>query len=185
MKSYFIAFVVCFLCYYGNTFAQSSADASIDCKKNKKNQFLNIVQEPINFAWNDEYITATELKYQCVKRPFLSGKIAHNLNGIWDESILLAADRVPFLVWKNRRLIKNVAKNFTIITSGIKSKHSFTSTFIVIDENYNDMLAEDSPYREALIQIFTQNIDVKEHNFRDFFEDLKKAFPNRYNGTEN
>jgi len=83
------------------------------------------------------------------------------------------------LVWENIQLFPEEASKFTIVALGEEYWKGIYASVMVFDQNNQDMLAMDSPYRQKIIDYFANAI--KNHKKSDrFIEAYWKTFDPMY-----
>jgi hypothetical protein len=66
--------------------------------------------------------------------------------------------RQSILQWDKIKLLDDVNELFTVFTFGIEDYDTIHSSVLVFDKDGKDCLAEDSPYKEKIIQYFALSI---------------------------
>lgn len=150
----------------------------IHCKDLLQEGFKNIVLEPSFISIKDkDTIRINELKFTCVTAGRYSQIALYDKFGKW-SSLIQTKDEIPLLVWKDVKLFKTQDKKYTVLAHGVQNLYT---SFMVFDENMNDMLSSDSEDRDELIKYFKKLIrknSSKKSNFcKDYNEELRPENP--------
>ncbi|MBS1572337.1 MAG: hypothetical protein JST62_08105 [Bacteroidetes bacterium] len=78
--------------------------------------------------------------------------------------------QIPLMQWDNIKLLEGINESFTVFTFGTESYDTIHSSVLVFDKNGKDCLAEDSPYKEKIIQYFAKEIkNLENKDIKQFF----------------
>lgn len=163
MKNCVFLFILCTISFVG--FSQEDR-----CKKITKNSFSNIIYDKFISVVNKDTIKLNEVKYECVNTAMYTKKIMFDKFGKWHKEIYPNKERHPMLIWENIQLFPNDSTKFTIATNGLESSKTIYASILVFDKDNNDLLAENSVYRDKLVTLFGQFIVQEDPKKEDFYE---------------
>lgn len=129
-----------------------------------------IVDASFESVVNGKTIRINELKFTCAASGRLSQEAMYKEFGKWD-SFVKTEDEFPSLVWGNVKLFKGKDKKYTVVAHGVS--HLYIS-FMVLDEDQNDMLSQDSDERDVLIKYFKKLIRKNPYKRNNFCEDYNE-----------
>ncbi|MCL7754650.1 hypothetical protein [Polaribacter sp. Z022] len=144
-----------------------------DCKYIFKNGFQNITDNNVLLVIKNDTLLLTEIKYECTFHSFYTGGIMYNKYGKWNNT-LSTNNGMAMMIWNDIKLFKNDTTRFNIATKGTENTKTINSSIMVYDNNYNDLLSENSKYREKLIDYFSKRIK-RYRNIDKFYEEYWKT----------
>jgi hypothetical protein len=134
------------------------------------NDFRNITYNDYRGKLNNDTVSVTQMKFNCVFTEFLSKKIMFDEFGKWDEARFKKNQRHPMLVWNNVQLFSDSVTNYVVATyGGGEEDHKIYSSVMVIDENRKDLLAVNSKLRNEITEYFTELIRNNDENKKEFY----------------
>jgi len=140
------------------------------CKTITKNSFSNIIYDKFISVVNKDTIKLNEVKYECVHTAMYTKKIMFDKFGKWHKEIYANKESHPILVWENIQLFPKDSTKFTIATNGLESSTTIYASILIFDKDNNDLLAENSSYRDKLVNLFGQFIVQENPKKEDFYE---------------
>lgn len=179
MKYFFILFLA--------TLAISSCSSgslkninSKRCEKIYHNDFAWVLQDTFKSIVNSDTVFINEIKFECVHSSFYIQKAMYDRFGRWNKSIK-PLQRSTILIWEKVTLFENDTIQFTVAGMGEENYQTIYASVMVFDQNNQDMLAINSPYRERLINYFSKAIRNDNIQKRSFYEVYWKTFdPERW-----
>ncbi|MFD2917996.1 hypothetical protein [Psychroserpens luteus] len=110
-------------------------------------------------TWSYVHIKEADVKLNqvryCTHNPSVVSQLLYEELGHWDGLYVDKEKKSVIIFWKDQK-IEGIDKKFTY---GLTSYHDVLSSVIVYDENDNDMLAQNSEYREILLDNFKKRIN--------------------------
>lgn len=153
-----------------------SPNYSRGCPKLLKNNFIAIGFDSFKIETIKDMPTVNRLKFFCVENHGYTQKLMYDQFGTWTTAYPSKGNNNWLLVWKDIDLLSN-GKKYSIYTSGLDDRNGpLYASVIVLDENKNDMLAEDSTIKELLIEYFSSKIKDLDNS-----TDFAKEFLTRLN----
>lgn len=150
------------------------------CEKIYYNDFAWVLQDTFKSVVNSDTIFFNEIKFECVHSSFYIQKAMFDRFGKWNKSIK-PLQRSTILIWENVTLFENDTIQFTVAGMGEENNKTIFASVMVFNQNNNDMLAVNSPYRERLINYFSDAIRNDKIQKKSFYEAYWKTFdPERW-----
>lgn len=148
--------------------------SKIQCDYTLQEGFKKAIVEPSfeSISGNDT-IRINELKLTCVIAGRKSQIALYDAFGKW-SSFVRTNDEIPLLVWKNIKLFKSKDKKYTVVAHGVQ--YLYTS-FLVFDEQNNDMLSDNSLEKEELVKYFKKLIKKPTSKESNFCVEYNEEFP--------
>ena len=152
-------------------------------KKISKNSFRTILYDKFISVVNKDTIKFNEVKYEGVYSAMYTKKIMFDRFGKWHKEIYPNKERHPMLIWENIKLFANDSTKFTIAANGLESTETIYASILVFDKDNNDLLDENSAYRNKLVTLFgkfiIQESSNKENSKKENFYEVywKKVDP--------
>jgi len=140
------------------------------CKEIIKNGFKTVLYDKFISVVNKDTIKLNEVKYECVYTAMYTKKIMFDKFGKWNKEIYPNKDAHPILIWENIQLFPNDSTKFTIAANGLESSATIYASILAFDKDNNDLLAENSVYRDKLVTLFGQLIVKENPKKEDFYE---------------
>ena len=160
----FISIFVLISCSSGKT-----AMGEKKCDQIFETGFSEIIHTKYSTVVDKDTIDISEIRYQCVYGSMYSTKVMFDKFGKWDAVIYPNNDAHPFMLWKNVSLFED-DKLYNVYTKGLEAKNEIYTSFLVLDENENDLLDENSEEREKLTIYFADLLKNQDVNRREFYE---------------
>lgn len=162
-------------------FAQKQKDTKL-CPDIYKNGFKEIQFDKFDSVVGRDTLSVTEVKYVCTYSVLYTHKVMFDKFGQWHKSVSSENAATPLLIWENIRLFDDSPKNYTVITSGEESWKYIYAGITVLDDSGKDILSEDSPERQKLIDYFKNLIRKNKERNDGFYEIYWTSFnPERWN----
>mgnify|MGYP006282809119 CR=1 FL=1 len=151
-----------------NIFAQTYKPEP--CPYVQKNDYSFISENQLKLKVDKKKLFLTEVKYECAYSAMYTAKVMFDKYGIWDEVLYPRSKKRPVFLWRNVQLFPKDTRRFNIAVNGRESTKTIFASVLVFDNNGADLLAEDSPYKEELVQHFASMINNEDANKREFYE---------------
>lgn len=148
---------------------------SWQCSEIYENNFSAIISDTFVSVTNQDTIRWNEVKFLCVNSAFKTKEIMFDQFGKWHVVIEPHHNKGKTLVWENIQLFPEEASKFTIVALGEEYWKGIYASVLVFDQNNQDMLAMNAPYRQKIIDYFANAIRNSKSNDR-FFEVYWKTF---------
>ncbi len=150
-------------------FSQKKIDKE-RCPTIYKNNFKRIQIETFESIVGKDTLLLTELKYECTYSALDTHKLMFDKFGKWHKSVSHPGETTLSLIWENVQLFPENSKKYTVITSGEESWKYIYSGVTVLDESGKDVLAENSPEQQKLIEYFKKLIRKNKEKNKSFYE---------------
>jgi len=152
-----------------NCFSQEQNDKD-RCPSVYRNNFKRILVDAFESVVGKDTLILTEVKYECTYSALYTHKLMFDKFGKWHKSVSHEGKTTPSLIWENVQLFPESSKKYTVISSGEESWKYIYSGVMVLDESGKDVLAEDSPERQKLIDYFKKLIRKNKDKNASFYE---------------
>lgn len=156
------------------------------CEYDIERGFSEVVYDKFNFVINGNSTTVNEVRYYCMHDPYYTKKVMYDKFGKWSKLVYNAKEKHPILIWENIRLFPEDTTRFTVATTGKNPIGAIYSSVLVLDKNNNDLISENSPYRDKLAEYFgkliTQNHSTHPYN-SSFYKIYFKEFDREHWNT--
>ncbi|MEZ4838857.1 hypothetical protein [Flavobacterium sp.] len=140
------------------------------CSKILKNNFSEIQEAKFISVINKDSLFLNEVQYVCVYSSMYTKKGMYDRFGKWNKVIYPQKSTHPILVWENVALFPADPTLFTVAALGLESRSSIYASVLVFDQNREDMLRENSPYKAKLIDYFGEMIKSDDSLNSNFYE---------------
>lgn len=124
------------------------------CKRILKDDFSRVLSEEFITVLDNDTIRVNELKYVCVFNSNYLNARMEEAYGKWTKYIFLDGKVNPLYIWEKVKLFRDDEKLFIVATTGDENLKTIYSSVMVFDENYKDLLTENSSYKTRLINYF-------------------------------
>ena len=139
------------------------------CPKIYESNFTEILNEKYRAINNNDTTAINEIRFECVYSALYTHKVMYDKYGKWNKEIYPSNRNYPILMWKNIDLFSN-GKRYTILTNGLEEwKHIYASV-MVLDENEDDILSEQTDEKIAVTNLFAELIKNNNPEKKDFYE---------------
>ncbi|WP_339919856.1 hypothetical protein [uncultured Flavobacterium sp.] len=143
------------------------------CPKIYKTNYTEILVEKYLTISNNDTIKFNEIRFECVFSALYTHKVMFDKFGKWDKEIYPNNSNLPILLWENVDLYSN-GKKYNVFTTGLEEwKHIYASV-MVFDNNYIDLITDDSLEKENLINYFSDLIKKNKTYRKNFYEEYRK-----------
>jgi hypothetical protein len=140
-----------------------------NCSRIYRNDFRNIAIDTFKTTVNGATLNYNIVSFQCVYSAMYTQKVMYDKYGKWNK-IIFTQNGTDLFIWEKINLFENDSQAFTVIASGRESSDITYVSIMIFDEHTNDMLSVSSPYREQLINYFSDAIRSNDENKTDFYE---------------
>jgi hypothetical protein len=140
------------------------------CYKILKNNFSEIQEAKFVSVVNKDSLFLNEVRYICVYSSMYTKKGMFDRFGKWNKVIYPQKNTHPILVWENVALFPADPTLFTVAALGLESRSTIYASMLVFDQNKEDMLQENSPYKTKLIDYFGEMIKSDDSLKSNFYE---------------
>lgn len=156
------------------------------CKSILINDYKNIVEDKFISIVNNDTLLLNEIKYECVYSAMYIKKGMYDRFGKWHQIIYTNENKHPIFLWNNIKLFENDSTEFKVVANGLENTQTIYASVLVFDKENKDLLADDSQYKEKLIEYFSEMIKTNNNNKRDFYEIYWKTIdPKRWEEIKN
>lgn len=151
------------------------------CERRFERDFRGVLYHKYRPVVKNDTLQINEVKFECVTTALFTRKVLYDHFGEWNKEIFRTTQsRLPELLWKDIQLFENDEKKFTVIARGVESSKTIYASIMVFDENRYDMLHQNSPYRDKIVELFANFIRNNKRD-RKFYEVFwKKYDPKRW-----
>ncbi|PQJ78137.1 hypothetical protein [Polaribacter porphyrae] len=139
------------------------------CPKIYKNKFTKILNEKYVVVNNNDTTAINEIRFECVYSAFYTHKVMYDKYGKWNKEIYPSNRKHPILMWENIDLFSN-GKHYTILTNGLEEWKYIYASVMILDENEQDVLSEQTEEKTNLTNYFTELIKNHNSEKKDFYE---------------
>lgn len=136
----------------------------------RKNNYASITQDEFKLKVDRTKLILTEVKYQCVYSAMYTSKGMFDRFRKWDQAIKPNRKSKTVFLWRNVKLFPNDTTTFNVATYGIENEKMIFASVMVFDQQYNDLLTEDSDYKSKLINYFSDRIKDNDPNKKEFYK---------------
>ncbi|TCK69276.1 hypothetical protein DFQ05_0796 [Winogradskyella wandonensis] len=142
---------------------------AFDCADIKKNEHGSIVHRKYKFKTESGKLIKNQVKYKCVYTSLYIQKIMFDNYGKWDKVVDKTTNNEK-LVWNNIQLFSDDTTKISIVAFGEEKVNMNYTSFMAYDNNNNDLLSDDSPYKSKLIEFFSKSIIKDDSRKNDFYK---------------
>jgi hypothetical protein len=139
------------------------------CFKLHKNNFTEIADEKYITIHNNDSISYSEIRFECINSALSTHNVMYDKFGKWNKEIYPTNRNNPILKWENIDLFSN-GKKYTILTNGLEAKNHTYASVMVFDNNETDVLSSSSEEKEAIKKLFADLIKNQVAEKNDFYE---------------
>ncbi|MCB0461681.1 MAG: hypothetical protein R2816_01690 [Flavobacteriaceae bacterium] len=157
---------VCYLFLLGSALSCSSSKEAVDLKPLID---FDTVQTPL--VLNNDTILVNELRFYKIQSALDAMKLMYLNYGEWNEKIKgRYQENINEIIWSKIKLLDS-DENFTVIASGTETLSDYFAILIALDSKNNDCLADEHPYKNELLELFTskmKTLDKKKSVYKLF-----------------
>ncbi len=137
------------------TVISACSSQKIKQQKPKKSKF-EIIQ--VMYIQKTDTLYGNKLRFNYVSSSLNTKQVMYDKFGMWDEEIRPNNENHPILVWRNRKLYKNIDDNFTIAVSGLENRNGMYALVAAFDSKNRDCLSQSSKKRNLIIDFFAYRL---------------------------
>ncbi|APD06378.1 hypothetical protein UJ101_00841 [Flavobacteriaceae bacterium UJ101] len=143
----------------------------------KPSVYDDILSQNLTLKVEGQYLPLTLITFTNTKSDLVGKKRIYELYGDWEKAINLSTSKHPLLVWKNIPLLDNDFKMMTIIADGkLVNNINQISFFIYDSKTKENLLADNSPYKERITKKITQLLETNDPKNKAFEKKFWKDF---------
>lgn len=143
----------------------------------KPSFYEDILSQNLTLKVEGKYIPLTMVTFTHTKSDLVGKKRLYELYGNWEKAINLSTSKHPLLVWKNVPLLDNDFKMMTIIADGKLVNDNNQISFFIYDSKTNEnLLADNSPYKDLILKKITQLLETDDPENKAFEKKFWKDF---------
>ncbi|MDO5509491.1 MAG: hypothetical protein Q4F57_02230 [Weeksellaceae bacterium] len=139
------------------------------CKKLYDNNFTEIAFDKFITVNGQDSLIITDVRYHCGNSSLYTHKAMYDRYGKWHRALYAQNREHPILVWQNVDLLSN-GKRYTVLTAGLESMKHMYSSVMVLDENEQDILGQNTDERKMIVNHFGNLIRKNSEKNRSFYE---------------
>lgn len=143
-----------------------------------KNGYINFNIEKIPVPQKND--TLNKLKFNAVYSAMYTQKVMYDKFGQWNKEIRPNNEKHPILVWEKVKLFDDENKLFSVYADGEERWEEIYASVLVFDENKNDCLEDNSPYKNKVTNYFAegiQNLSKNEDFYKIYWDSVNKYKP--------
>ncbi|HMC00111.1 MAG TPA: hypothetical protein VKN14_03640 [Flavobacteriaceae bacterium] len=141
------------------------------CSDASENGFNNVVIEKTVSIIEKDTFYINEAKFECTSSAFNTKKMMYDNYGSCTKEVVNPNDvTLSIRIWEDVKLFADVEKLFIVAAKGNEELNYIYSSVMVFDNKGNDMLSENSKYRDTLIGFFGSLLKNNNLGKRDFYE---------------
>ncbi len=143
----------------------------------KPSFYSDILSENLSLNIDGKTLPLTLITFTHTESDLIGKKRIFELYGNWEKAMGLPTSKYPLLMWKNIPLLDNDYKMMTIIADGKLINNINQISFFVYDSKTKEnLLANNSPYKEPIIKKLTQLLETNDPKNKAFEKKFWKDF---------